>query len=155
MWYDTQGIFPPVEKVEKYGEMSEWSKELVSKASDPVRGPWVRIPLSPPFFKSSTLCAQGPNWVPRNGNSRIVSGPDGSSTKGDLPGDVGQPSLDLGQRACFFDSLIHRTVVSVLVGNQEVLSRGRVLNLPCELYRTKKIGRGQGIWLQNRLFHSP
>ena len=30
--------------------MSEGSKELVSKASSPVRGSWVRIPLSPPCF---------------------------------------------------------------------------------------------------------
>ena len=31
-----------------YGEMSERFKELVLKTSDP-KGPWVRIPLSPPF----------------------------------------------------------------------------------------------------------
>ena len=32
-----------------YGEMSERFKELVLKTSDP-KGPWVRIPLSPPFL---------------------------------------------------------------------------------------------------------
>ena len=33
------------------GEMSEWFKELVLKTSDS-QEPWVRIPLSPPFFLS-------------------------------------------------------------------------------------------------------
>ena len=31
-----------------YGEMSEWFKEPVLKTGDP-KGPWVRIPLSPPL----------------------------------------------------------------------------------------------------------
>ena len=33
------------------GEVSEWFKELVLKTSDS-QEPWVRIPLSPPFFLS-------------------------------------------------------------------------------------------------------
>ena len=32
-----------------YGEVSEWLKELVLKTSDLLRGPWVRIPPSPPI----------------------------------------------------------------------------------------------------------
>ena len=30
------------------GEMAEWSKAVDSKSTVPARGPWVRIPLSPP-----------------------------------------------------------------------------------------------------------
>lgn len=29
------------------GEVAEWSKALVLKTRDPLRGPWVRIPPSP------------------------------------------------------------------------------------------------------------
>lgn len=37
------------------GEVSEWFKEPVLKTGDP-KGPWVRIPLSPPrFFTGSKL----------------------------------------------------------------------------------------------------
>ncbi len=32
-----------------YGEMSEWFKEPVLKTGDS-KEPWVRIPLSPPYF---------------------------------------------------------------------------------------------------------
>ena len=42
MWYYTS------HGISKYGEMSEWFKELVLKTSDSLCGPWVRIPLSPP-----------------------------------------------------------------------------------------------------------
>ena len=38
--------------VSKFGEMSEWFKEPVLKTGDP-KGPWVRIPLSPPDTISS------------------------------------------------------------------------------------------------------
>ncbi len=40
-----------------YGEVSEWSKELASKASSPLRGSWVRIPPSPPFLFSAEVSA--------------------------------------------------------------------------------------------------
>ena len=36
------------------GEMSEWFKELVLKTSDS-QEPWVRIPLSPPLFFSTSV----------------------------------------------------------------------------------------------------
>ena len=42
MWYYTS------HGIKRYGEMSEWFKELVLKTSDSLCGPWVRIPLSPP-----------------------------------------------------------------------------------------------------------
>jgi hypothetical protein len=84
--------------------MSEWSKELASKASSPARGSWVRIPLSPPSCFNA-FCAQELNWVLCDENSRTVSGPDGSSTKGDLSGDIGAPGLVLGQKARFLFKL--------------------------------------------------
>ena len=78
--------------------MSEWPKELASKASSPARGSWVRIPLSPPC--DYAYCDQEPSGVPCGENFRTVSGPDGSSTKGDLSGDVGKPCLVLGHSTC-------------------------------------------------------
>lgn len=40
--------------------MSEWSKELASKASSSARGSWVRIPLSPPTYdlRERPLCGR-------------------------------------------------------------------------------------------------
>ena len=38
----------------RYGEVSEWFKELVLKTSDS-QEPWVRIPPSPPYLYSTAV----------------------------------------------------------------------------------------------------
>lgn len=47
------------------GEMPEWSNGVVSKTTVPLRVPRVRIPVSPPFTPSTSLCLQGARAKPR------------------------------------------------------------------------------------------
>ena len=48
----------------KYGEVPEWSNGAVSKTVDRSRGPWVRIPPSPPSTHPPTLRVEAPGSQP-------------------------------------------------------------------------------------------
>ena len=52
--------------------MSEWFKEPVLKTGDP-KGPWVRIPLSPPYFSAPDLekYPSGRRGSPAKGVGRV------------------------------------------------------------------------------------